>query len=236
MRRLLADVDDRADAKVREMRERMETAIEERDRAEDEASTNARRRAREVEELKTKIRDFERDLKRATDDRDELLQSEKEWKRRRDELEGVSERASQEVNEIRSAMGELRSALDGSEKQVRDAEKQRTNLRKLLDDANQRYEKLQKEYKALQAKQIRLHDVPSRGSLDSGRTGSPGPANGGAVGPGKMDYVYLKTILLQFLEQRDKKRQADLVNTVLGQLLHFDKKDQEKWIAAISAR
>jgi len=38
-----------------------------------------------------------------------------------------------------------------------------------------------------------------------------------------MDYVYLKTILLQFLEQRDKKRQADLVKTVLGQLLHFDK-------------
>jgi hypothetical protein len=29
--------------------------------------------------------------------------------------------------------------------------------------------------------------------------------------------------LLQFLEQRDKKRQADLVKTVLGQLLHFDK-------------
>jgi len=28
---------------------------------------------------------------------------------------------------------------------------------------------------------------------------------------------------LQFLEQRDKKRQADLVKTVLGQLLHFDK-------------
>jgi hypothetical protein len=64
----------------------------------------------------------------------------------------------------------------------------------------------------------------------------------------------LKTILLQFVELRDKKRQADLVRTVLGQLLHFDKyilpsirvmifvadldirKDQEKWIAAISAK
>ncbi|KAH8660725.1 hypothetical protein BGZ60DRAFT_111950 [Tricladium varicosporioides] len=219
MRRLLADVDDRADAKVREMRERMEAAIDERDRAEDEASTNGRKRAREVDELKTKIRDFERDIKRATDDRDELQQAEKEWKRRRDELEGVSEKASQEVNEMRSAMGELRNALDGSEKQVREAEKQRTDLRRIVDEANQRYEKLLKDHKALQAKTSKMNDISSRSSIDSGRAGSPN----GTAQAGKMDYVYLKTILLQFLEQKDKKRQADLVKTVLGQLLHFDK-------------
>ncbi|RDL41458.1 uncharacterized protein BP5553_01437 [Venustampulla echinocandica] len=235
MRRLLADVDDRAEAKIREMRERMEAAIEERDRAEDEASTNGRRRAREVDELKTKIRDFERDLKRAQDDRDELQQAEKEWKRKRDTLEGVSEKAAQEVNEIRSTMGELRNALDGSEKQVREAEKQRTDLRRLLEEANQRYEKLQKEFKTLQAKQSRMNDVSSRSSIDSGRAGSP--VNGAArQQAGQMDYVYLKTILLQFLEQKDKKRQADLVKTVLGQLLRFDKKDQDKWMAAISAK
>ena len=223
MRRLLADVDDRADAKVREMRERMEAAIEERDRAEDEAATNGRRRAREVDELKTKIRDFERDLKRAIDDRDELHRSEKEWRRRRDELEGSSEKASVEVNEIRSAMGELRAALDGSEKQVRETEKQRSDLRRMLDEGNQRYEKLQKEFKALQGRQARLNDVASSpSSIESARAGAGSPAANGQ-GMGKTDYVYLKTILLQFLEQKDKKRQADLVRTVLGQLLHFDK-------------
>ncbi len=37
-----------------------------------------------------------------------------------------------------------------------------------------------------------------------------------------MDYVYLKNVLLQFLEQRDKKHQAQLI-PVLGMLLHFDK-------------
>jgi chromosome segregation ATPase len=220
MRRLLADVDDRADNKVREMRERMETAIEERDRAEDEGSINARRRAREVDELKTKIRDLERDVKRAADDRDELQRAEREWRQRRDELEAVSGRASQEADEIRGAMGELRAALDGSEKQVREAEKQRGQLRRVLDEANQRYEKLQKEFKAVQARQGRFGEGSSRASIDSGRglsPGGPGPVNGG------VDYVYLKTILLQFLEQKDKKRQADLVRTVLGQLLHFDK-------------
>ncbi|KAL3417137.1 viral a-type inclusion protein repeat protein [Phlyctema vagabunda] len=226
MRRLLADVDDRANTKVREMRERMEAAIEERDRAEDEASTDGRRRAREVDELKNKIRDAEREFKRTSDERDELEHAQKEWKRRRDELETSSERAVEEANEVRTAMGQLRSALDGSEKQARDAEKQKIDLRRLLDEANVRFEKLQKEYKALQAKNSRSS------SVDGSRALSPAPAVNGAAG--KMDLVYLKTVLLQFLEQKDKKRQADLV-PVLGRLLSFDKKDEQKWISAINA-
>ncbi|KAH8590690.1 hypothetical protein B0O99DRAFT_691251 [Bisporella sp. PMI_857] len=230
MRRQLADVDDRAENKVREMRERMDAAIEERDRAEDEASTNARRRAREVDELKTKIRDHERDLKRAADDRDELAISEKEWKRRLNDLEGASEKYTQENNEIRSAMAESRDALDRSEKQHRDEQKKNTDLRRLLGEKNEQYEKLNKEFKALQQKQSRMADISSRSSLDTGRSGSPVVANG------QTDFVYLKTILLQFLAQKDKKVQEALVKTVLGQLLHFDKKDQEKWIAAITAR
>lgn len=39
---------------------------------------------------------------------------------------------------------------------------------------------------------------------------------------GQMDYVYLKNVLLQFLEQRDKKHQLQLI-PVLGMLLHFDR-------------
>lgn len=42
--------------------------------------------------------------------------------------------------------------------------------------------------------------------------------------PGPMDYVYLKNVLLQFLEQRDKKHQVQLI-PVLGMLLHFDRYD-----------
>ena len=40
--------------------------------------------------------------------------------------------------------------------------------------------------------------------------------------PGAMDFVYLKNVLLQFLEQKDKKHQMQLV-PVLGMLLNFDK-------------
>lgn len=44
--------------------------------------------------------------------------------------------------------------------------------------------------------------------------------NGQAAGT--MDYVYLKNVLLQFLEQKDKKHQLQLI-PVLGMLLHFDR-------------
>ncbi|KAK6438293.1 Golgin imh1 [Oleoguttula sp. CCFEE 5521] len=64
-----------------------------------------------------------------------------------------------------------------------------------------------------------------------------GPRNG-TSGPQKdegVDYVYLKNVLLQFLETREKKLQLQLV-PVLGMLLHFDKQDMGKWNAAVTAR
>ena len=50
-----------------------------------------------------------------------------------------------------------------------------------------------------------------------------------------MDFVYLKNVLLQFLEQKDKKHQMQLI-PVLGMLLRFDRKDEQKWMAAITTK
>ena len=72
----------------------------------------------------------------------------------------------------------------------------------------------------------------SRSSFDSaGRLGSPAAKSRTPSAalvdaphgppPGNMDYVYLKNVLLQFLEQKDKKHQVQLI-PVLGMLLHFD--------------
>jgi hypothetical protein len=79
----------------------------------------------------------------------------------------------------------------------------------------------------------------SRTSIESSRSrlASPTPKPGTASSQGSdtIDYVYLKNVLLQFLEQRDKKYQQQLI-PVLGMLLHFDKKDEQKWMAAVSAK
>lgn len=147
MRRLLADVEGRADARTREMKERMDTAMEERDRAEDEASTAGRRRARELEDLRNKYRDNERNLKRAEEDKEELEIAQKDWKRRREELEHRARQSTREVDDVRKAMTELRDALDESEKQTRHLEKQKAELQKSAEDTQHRLEKMQKSTK-----------------------------------------------------------------------------------------
>lgn len=147
MRRLLADVQGRADARTREMKERMDTAIEERDRAEEEASTAGRRKARELEELRNRLRETERGLKRAEADKEELENAQRDWRRRRDELEQESARYNQEGEEVRKAMGELRDALDESERQARDVEKQKAEMRRSLEEMQHRLEKLHKSNK-----------------------------------------------------------------------------------------
>jgi GRIP domain len=95
------------------------------------------------------------------------------------------------------------------------------------------------EVKSLQAARSRVSETQassSRSSMDSSmpksKIGSPAPTNritsgsandatNGRTTP-SMDYVYLKNVLLQFLEQKDKKNQMQLI-PVLGMLLHFDK-------------
>jgi hypothetical protein len=185
-----------------------------------------------MEELKAKVREAERALRTAEEDKEELEQSQKDWRRRRDELESISEQSSQEVIEIRQAMAGLRDALDESEKQVRDLEKDKAELRRSVEETNARLEKLRKSHKTL-GEDVRLRGSPSgrqssRSSIDSGsRRGfaSPSARSETPVGPpsnASIDYMYLKNVLLQFLEQKDKNYQKQLI-PVLGMLLHFDR-------------
>ncbi|MCJ1415723.1 hypothetical protein MMC32_002055 [Xylographa parallela] len=259
MRRLLGEVEGRADSRIREMKERMDIAIEERDRAEDEASTAGRRRVRELEELRNKLREVERNLNRAEEDKEELEVAQRDWKKRREELEQQSEQSVRESEDVKRAMNELREALDESERQAHELEKQKVELGHSVEEAQLRLEKLQKsnktmsdELRSLQATKSRpldslvqsprsSTDTPPSRSLVSSPT-SKHRASSTALHDSHnaqpitvMDYVYLKNVLLQFLEQKDKKHQMQLI-PVLGMLLHFDRKDEQKWMAAVTAK
>lgn len=232
MRRLLADVEGRAESKVKEMRERMDLTVEERDRAEDEASSIGRRKAREIEDLKTKLRSAEQEASRAGEAREAVEKRERDFKGRQEDLEQRASQAQEELNEVRSAMAQLRDALDEGERQSRELEKEKADLRQALDKKESQLEKLQKSSKAM-AEELRTlqatHRIrqggsvqSSRSSIESSRVTSPVPrgANGTPTAA-QVDYAYLKNVLLQFLEQKEKKYQMQLV-PVLGKLLHFD--------------
>jgi chromosome segregation ATPase len=248
MRMLLNQSETGTEARVREMKERMDAAIEERDRIEDEASVGNRRMMRELDDARSKAREAQRALKIVEDEKDEMDIKHRDSRRRLHDLEQAAERASKEVEEVRAAMNSLRDALNESERQVRDMEGQKTDLRKAGDDARERIEKLTKanknlteEVKSLQAG-VKRPPRPgidsglqsSRTSMDSNPARSPAPASRDrerssrepainvGMSQGTVDYVYLKNVLLQFLEQKDKQHQQQLI-PVLGMLLHFDK-------------
>jgi chromosome segregation ATPase len=229
MRRLLAEVDGRADARIKMMRQEVETAVEERDRAEEQLSGLGRKRVREVEELKTKVREAERALGKAVQEKEDAESAAKAAARHKDDVEQRARRTAEEVVQVREAMAQLRDALDETEKTARDLEREKSELKRSVEESQARLEKMQKSHRTLP------DAAPSsRSSLESSRPvsrlaspppramlGSPAP--GGKDGAQKgMDYVYLKNVLLQFLEQRDKKHQMQLV-PVLGMLLHFDR-------------
>lgn len=153
MRRLLVDVEARADSRTREMKERMDMAIEERDRAEDEASAAQRKRTREFEDLRNRMRETERNLKKAEEDKGELEGAQRDWKQRREEFDQKLEEHTKEVDEVRKAMGELRNALDESERRVRELKKDKGELRKSIEDTQHRLEKLQRVNKVCRKRQ-----------------------------------------------------------------------------------
>lgn len=88
----------------------------------------------------------------------------------------------------------------------------------------------------LKGRRVDTPTTSSRSSIDAapakGSIASPSPtARAGSrasietvngKNPGSTDVVYLKNVLLQFLEQKDKKHQMQLI-PVLGMLLHFDR-------------
>lgn len=224
MRRMLAEANEQADVKVRDMRSQLEKAIEERDQIEAESSNLARSRARELEGLRNRARELEHEVKTLADEKYKVEAREKEWIRRREELEPNERKAAAEIEDLRSAVSSLRTALDASEQQVLDVEKQKADLRRLLDEARDRYEKANKELKSVQS---RLHvgsgpDVTSSGkdTVDSARNsfaGSQTKTKGLAA-----DANYLRGIFLQFLECKEEKVRAQLI-PVLGKLLGFNK-------------
>ena len=280
MRMLLSQAETGTESRLRETRERMEAAVEERDRIEDEASVSSRRMTRELDDARNKVREMQRAVRSLEEEKEDWHSKQRDFRRKNQELENAGETAKTEIQEVRNAMTSLREALDLAENQVRDLESQRTHLRRDLEEGRDRVENLVKHNKALtddlkvvqeqqQQQQSTTKRIParpgtglgsgvqsSRSSLEStsaSTTRSPVPSASGAVvavrdrersaaagqaAPtvsGAIDYVYLKNVLLQFLEQRDKNYQKQLV-PVLAMLLHFDRKEEQKWMAAINSR
>ncbi|KXT00006.1 hypothetical protein AC578_4859 [Pseudocercospora eumusae] len=256
MRRLLNEVESRADSRVKEMREQMELAVSERDRAEDNASTIGRRKAREIEDLKSKLRDAEQEALRAKEARMDAEKREREFKTQQADIESRAAQAQQELVEVRTAMEQLRDSLDETERSNRELENQRQSLRKEIADREARLEKLQKSSRQLtedlKRSQARQATGSSRSSMESSaaargssRVTSPAPMpirtsslNGAPMSPAgnTMSTEHIKGALLSFFSLKEKKHQVDFVSGPMGKMLGLNDQDRQQLIAAIQAK
>lgn len=78
----------------------------------------------------------------------------------------------------------------------------------------------------------------SRTSMDSSRSGptrtlSPRPGSQSGGQP-NIDLIYLKNVLLQFMELKDKTQKTQLV-PALAMLLNLDRKEEQKWLSVVKS-
>lgn len=224
MRRLLAESEQQGEAKLREMRNRIDTITAEQERLDAESSSMMRKHVKQTADLKTRIKELDAEVKELNAEKVELEERERSWRRRREELESIELRTETESTELRNTISSLRSALDASELQVRDGEKIKANLRKEFESLQLLHDKLSKELKAAQTKAAAAASGVGQSRSSSGvstsRTSMDSTRTAGAAELSDMEY--LKTILLQFLQQKDARLRKQLV-PVLGKILKFDK-------------
>ena len=150
MRKMLRESGDRTDARIKEIKDRLTKALEERDKAEEETATVTRRKTRETMELKERLHAAERGQKRAEEAR-ELVDKEiirlRETKQR---LETEIAQTRHDLEERKKAMVTLSSTLDSTDGQFRENERQKTEYRNRVEQAELKNSQLQTQIKVFQ--------------------------------------------------------------------------------------
>lgn len=142
LRRLLSEIEGSQESRLREMRQRMESAIAERDKAEDEAAYNGKKRAREVEDLKEKLIDMERTSRKASLEKQDLQISFENLQRASESARALHEAKDRDVSELRGTMSELSHSLREAESQISSLEQDRITLRSALKDCTTKLDRL----------------------------------------------------------------------------------------------
>lgn len=222
MRRLIEDVKNERDRKVREMQEERDRAMEERDRADDEASSIGRRKAREIQDLKAKLSEAEKEASKAQEAREDAERRERDFRTLRDDLERRAAKAEEDLTQRRDAMAQIQETLDESQRLHAGLDREKGELQRALEERQARLEKVQKASRAMaeELAALKRSAGSARTSVDSSRVTSPvPPSRGGAhtplagqvLGDDMINRAVIRSTLLNFMQQKDKRVQMSMV-------------------------
>ncbi|KAK9385112.1 hypothetical protein V1515DRAFT_609340 [Lipomyces mesembrius] len=257
IRRLLSDAESKQEASVRELKEQVSVLMEERDRAEREAITISRRKSHEMEDLRIKVREQERKLGMADEERSRLSAELNDLRAARERADEKVNLASSEMDETRKVLTELRTVLETTETQLREVEANRQELKRLAEDTQGKVDRLQKtnrilseEVQSLQTAKFTMDLHPgiqtrasqsvsnlSAGSnkdsivprLTSPGSFSPSPTYLAYEENENLSIPYIKNVLLGFLERKEQRQQ---LMPVISTVLQFHGNDEQRFLAA----
>ena len=205
-----------------------------------------RRTEEDKEELEIAQRDWKRRREELDQKTEKATQEAEEVRSAMSELRDALDESEKQVRDLEKQKAELRRSVEETQHRLDKLQKSNkvcagygSGFFELYVLMTYYMETLTDELRSIQVVKTKATDVgvhSSRSSLDSGPSrfglNSPTPNSRASSttlldGPNghpatSIDYVYLKNILLQFLEQKDKKLQTQLI-PVLGMLLHFDR-------------
>lgn len=237
LRRLLSEIEGGQESRLREMRERMDSAISERDKAEDEAAFLGKKRAREVEDLKERLLDIERTQRKLVLEKQDLTALNETLQKAAEQARidrGASER---DAKEMRDTMSELSQSMREAESQISTLEGDREALRAAIKESTNKIDRLTADLHAkddllnkLRTERAHLLDrqEPFQSPLQARRTshqrtdsmssvpGSPSLLRSPSMQSislaerprekSEVDREYIKNVLFQFLEHKEKRK------------------------------
>lgn len=237
LRRLLSEIEGNQESRLRDMRERMETAIAERDKAEDEAAFNGKKRAREVEDLKERLMDLERTVRKTIIEKQDLSSSCEELRKAKGLSDDEAESRERDLKDLRNTMNDLSHSLRDAESQISMLEQDRNSLRAEIKNSINSIERLNADITAKddllnKLRNERAHMLDRQDSFQSpiqARRASHNRSDSTSSTPlspsvrrtpsmqsialsdrpkekAEVDREYIKNVLFQFLEHRDKRK------------------------------
>ncbi|KAK9475972.1 hypothetical protein V1514DRAFT_338305 [Lipomyces japonicus] len=253
IRRLLTEAEEKQEGVVREFKERIDVASEERDRAEKEAVSISKRKSRDIEEIKAKGREVERKLGLAEEERSKLTSELNDLRSARERAEEKAQLAANEMEETRKVLTELRSALETTETQLEESEKSRQESKRVVEDFQEKIDRLQRsnnklseDIRTLQAFRVTAdaskspktsRSVSSLSLSIASARERTGSTTGSTYVPYEenenLSIPYIKNVLLGFLERKDQQQQ---LMPVVSTILQFEGNDEQRFISALQTQ
>lgn len=249
MRRLVADANNSQDSQLKELTGKYELLTEERDQLVSESALFAKRRARELESLKTKIHELEESLEVAQQEKARYHRNISELASSRTYADNKLVAAEQEANNSRFVASQLKETLARTETLLMASNKTINSLKLTLEDRQSQLDKvssnqvnLNHNIQALQAEKAKLKQQLAEGSRrltpmssnhSSSSLSSMNSSSTYAALPPPPNISYIKNVLLGFLEHKDQRR---LLMPVVSTILDFKNDDEKRFWTALGKR